>query len=138
MSVKVCDRKQGKLETLTKAIEFACHTIRICDNDKVFPKRHRLSVNVDIIKNAKLLPKLINRANKRDLFKETDARKELQQSSLDLIDDLEVDIEIAYLALKPNIREEKLDYWIGLLIDIRAKLKSWIKADLNDIKKVSN
>lgn len=135
MSVKVCDRKQGKFETLTVAMELACHTIRICDNDKVFPKRHRLSVTADIIKNVKRIPKIINRANKKDLFKEYQQRLKLQQNAIDLIDDFEIDIQIAYLALQPNITEQKLDYWLKLLTETRAKLKSWIRADASDYKK---
>lgn len=135
MSVKVCDRKQGKFGTLTLAMEFACHTIRVCDNDKIFPKRHRLSVTADIIKSAKQLPKIINRANKCDLFKEPLKRRKLQRNAEDLIDDLEIELQIAYLSLSPNIKEQKLDYWLGLLVETRSKLKSWIKADANDYKK---
>lgn len=137
MSVKVCDRKQGKLETLTIAMQFACHTIRVCDNDNVFPKRHRLSVTADIIKNAKQLPKIINRANKCELRKDHDERRRLQKEAIDLIDDLEIDLQIAYMSLSPNIKEQKLDYWIGLLVDARSKLRSWIKADERELKTTS-
>ena len=125
MSVKVCDRSQGRLEVLTKAMELAVHTIRICDNDKVFPKRHRLSVTADIIKEVKWLPKLINRANKS----KGEKRAQLQEQAVDLVDDIEVDMQIAYDALKPNITERKLDYWLGLLLAVRVLIKAWIKSD---------
>ena len=129
MSVKVCDRKQGKLATLTKAIEFAAHTIKVCDNEGIFPKRHRMSITADIIKESKQLPKLINRANKNKGNK----RLELQDQAVDLIDDIEMEIETAYVALFPNISEQKIDYWIGLLVELRVLLKAWIKSDAKTV-----
>lgn len=135
MSVKVCDRKQGRFETLTKSMELASHTIKVCDNSNIFPKRHRLSITADIIKETKWLPKLINRANKKDLLKETKERKKLQRHALDLLDDIEIDLQITYLALSPNISEQKLDYWIGLVVETRTKLNAWIKADNEELKR---
>ena len=116
MSVNTWNRTvDRKLETLTKAIELAAHTIKCCDNDDIFPKRHRLSVNADLIKEAKLVVKLINRANTKDLYKDFDSRLGLQNQALDTIADLEMDLQISYLALKPNITEKKLDNWLRLI-----------------------
>lgn len=137
MSVKVCDRTQGKLESLTKAMEFAAHTIRICDNDNVFPKRHRLSVVADIIKEVKLIAKLINRANKKDLEKNNIQRRKLQDLALDTLDDVEIDMEIAYRTIVANFPEKKLDYWLQLLLEVRSKVKAWIRADAEKLKTLS-
>ena len=132
MSVKVCDRSQGKLEVLTKAMDFASHTIKICDNDNVFPKRHRLSVNADIIKEVKMIAKLINRANTKRSYAK---RLELQEQALDLTNDVEIDMEIAYRTIKANFTEKKLDYWLQLLVEVRKLLKGWIKSDAQEHKK---
>lgn len=127
MSVKVCDRTKGKLEVLTKAMDLAAFTIKICDNDNVFPKRHRLSVNADIIKEVKMIAKLINLANtKRSKCR----RLELQEQALDLTNDIEVDMEIAYRTIRANFTEDKLDNWLGLLLEVHTLLKSWIKSEI--------
>lgn len=132
MSVKVCDRSQGKLEVISKAMDFATHTIKICDNDKVFPKRHRLSVNADIIKEVKMIAKLINRANTKRSYEK---RLELQEQALDLTNDIEIDMEIAYRTIRQNFTEKKLDYWLKLLLEVRSLLKGWIKSDAQEHKK---
>ena len=133
MSVKVCDRSQGKLEVISKAMDFAAHTIKICDNDNVFPKRHRLSVNADIIKEVKMIAKLINRANTKRSYEK---RLELQEQALDLTNDIEIDMEIAYRTIRQNFTEKKLDYWLQLLLEVRSLLKGWIKSDAQEQKKV--
>lgn len=46
------------------------------------------------------------------MFKEYQQRLKLQQNAIDLIDDFEIDIQIAYLSLQSNITEQKLDYWL--------------------------
>ncbi len=132
MSVKVCDRTQGKLEVLTKAIDFAAHTIKICDNDNVFPKRHRLSVTADIIKEVKMIAKLINLANTKRSYPR---RLEIQEQALDLTNDIEVDMEIAYRTISANFPEKKLDYWLQLLLEVRQLLKGWIKSDAKEYRK---
>lgn len=132
MSVKVCDRSQGKLEVISKAMDFAAHTIKICDNDNVFPKRHRLSVNADIIKEVKMIAKLINRANTKRSYEK---RLELQEQALDLTNDIEIDMEIAYRTIKQNFTEKKLDYWLQLLLEVRSLLKGWIKSDAKEHQK---
>lgn len=132
MSVKVCDRSQGKLEVISKAMDFAAHTIKICDNDNVFPKRHRLSVNADIIKEVKMIAKLINRANTKRSYEK---RLELQEQALDLTNDIEIDMEIAYRTIKQNFTEKKLDYWLQLLLEVRSLLKGWIKFDAKEHQK---
>lgn len=132
MSVKVCDRSQGKLEVISKAMDFAAHTIKICDNDNVFPKRHRLSVNADIIKEVKMIAKLINRANTKRSYEK---RLELQEQALDLTNDIEIDMEIAYRTIRQNFTEKKLDYWLQLLLEVRSLLKGWIKSDAQEQKK---
>lgn len=136
MSVNTWNRTvDRKLETLTKAIELAAHTIKCCDNDDIFPKRHRLSVNADLIKEAKLVVKLINRANTKDLYKDFDSRLGLQNQALDTIADLEMDLQISYLALKPNITEKKLDNWLRLIDETRTLLKKLIKVNVEEYEK---
>lgn len=139
MSVPVWKRAENrKLETLEKAIELAAHTIKCCDNDNVFPKRHRLSITADIIKEAKSVVKLINRANDKDLITEYKERYQLQIKALDTIKDLEMDLQISYFALKPNITDKKLDNWLRLIDETRTLCKKWIKSNRDERNKVLN
>lgn len=136
MSVNTWNRTENrKLEALVKAIELASHSIICCDNDNIFPKRHRHSINADIIKEAKLVVKVINRANTRDLYTEFEDRLALQNQALDTLADLEMDLQIAFLALKPNITERKLDNWLRLIDETRTLLKRLMKANKEDYEK---
>ena len=135
MSVPTWRRKENrKYNTLTKAIELAAHTIQCCENERIFPKRHRLSITADIIKEAKDIVKVINRANGRDLFEQYDERLMLQNQALDLLNDLEMDLNIAFATLHPNITENKIDSWCKLIDETRTLLKNTIKANFEKHK----
>ena len=130
MSVPVWRRADNRqFETLTKAIELAAHTIKCCDNEKVFPKRHRLSITADIIKEAKSIVKLINRANDKNLITEFKDRCQLQNKALDTLKDLEMDLQISFFALQPNITEKKLENWLRLIDETRTLCKKWMKSN---------
>ena len=52
MSVVQSKRGQGELEVLTKARELATYTIKICTNEKSFPKRYGWCITNKIVENA--------------------------------------------------------------------------------------
>lgn len=133
MSVNTWNRTEKReLDTLTKSIELAAHTIQCCENEKIFPKRHRLSITVDLIRDSKEVVKLINKANERDNVKDHKQREHLQRLALDTLNDLEMDLQIAYLTLKPNIPEKKLESWLRLIDETKTLLKRWTKQNLED------
>ena len=49
MSVPKSKRSESKLSVLTKANELASHTIKICSNEKVFPKHYRWCITNKIV-----------------------------------------------------------------------------------------
>lgn len=52
MSVVKSKRGQGKLEILTKSRELTAYTIKICTNEKSFPKRYRWCITNKIVENT--------------------------------------------------------------------------------------
>ena len=136
MSVNTWNRTEKReLDTLTKAIELSAHTIMCCENEGVFPKRHRQSIVSDLIKDSKDVVKLINRANNLDLVNEYKSRVKYQNIALDKLEDLEMDLQISFFALKPNITEKKLDNWLRLIDETRTLLKRWKKQNFEDYQK---
>jgi len=63
MSVVQSKRGQGELEVLTKARELATYTIKICTNEKSFPKRYRWCITNKIVENAIEINSNIGKAN---------------------------------------------------------------------------
>lgn len=49
MSVPKSKRSESKLSVLTKANDLASHTIKICSNEKVFPKHYRWCITNKIV-----------------------------------------------------------------------------------------
>jgi hypothetical protein len=63
LSVPLSKRKQGKLETLTRARELCAYTIQICKNEKNFPKRDRWLLTQPIVTETLSIMSCIRRAN---------------------------------------------------------------------------
>lgn len=45
MSVRKCDRNEGKLQVLNLSLNLAVYTLQICHNEKVFPKSQPFLAN---------------------------------------------------------------------------------------------
>ena len=52
MSVVKSKRTKGKMEVITKAHDLAEHTVRICSNEKNFPKRYRWCITAKVVDSA--------------------------------------------------------------------------------------
>lgn len=63
MSVVESKREEGKLRAATKAKELAVYTIRICSNEKNFPKRYRWCLTNEIVRAALQINCCIEKAN---------------------------------------------------------------------------
>ena len=63
MSVVASKRGEGKLLVLTKANELAVYTIRICSNERNFPKRYRWCITAKIVDSAMDISNYANMAN---------------------------------------------------------------------------
>ena len=63
MSVVKSKRGKSKFEVLVKANELAAFTIRICSNEKNFPKRYRWAITSKIVNEAIDICRYIRKAN---------------------------------------------------------------------------
>lgn len=63
MSVVESKRAKGKMRVITKAHELAEHTIRICGNEKNFPKRYRWCLTSKIVDSAVNINSCLEKAN---------------------------------------------------------------------------
>lgn len=84
MSVVKSKRGENELDVITKSRELAVYTIKICTNEKNFPKRYRWCVTNEIVKSVKIIHSNIRKAN--EVFVKDDAdyilRKDYQNRAI--------------------------------------------------------
>lgn len=129
MSVPASKRGESKLEVVTAAYTLAVHTIKICSNEKNFPKRYRWCITNKIVDTATEIVKLVNIANSIYVTDKStyDARKVYQVKALAETYSLTALMQIGYELF--GIDSKKIDYWAGLIIKERNLIRSWKKAD---------
>lgn len=136
MSVVKSKRGKSKFEVLIKANELAAFTIRICSNEKNFPKRYRWTIASKIVDETIDICRFIRKANKRalDRAKPTEYKKRLkyQNKALGNIDSMLALMDIAYYTF--NIKDEKIDNWVSMVVSLQTLLESWKKSDKQYMK----
>lgn len=130
MSVPKPRRGESKLEVLVKATALASYTVRICSNEKRFPKRYRwcltnkiVDAAIDIDRYA-VLANSIFLTNDQKLF---ETRREYQTKALSTTYSLLSLINIAYDTY--HIDGKSIDYWVGLVVDVQNLIRKWRKSD---------
>lgn len=112
MSVVKSKRGKSKFEVLVKANELAAFTIRICSNEKNFPKRYRWAITSKIVNEAIDICRYIRKANKRvlnrEMLKEYKKRRKYQNKALGSIDSMLALMDIAYYTF--HIKDEKISH----------------------------
>ena len=136
MSVVKSKRGKSKFEVLIKANELAAFTIRICSNEKNFPKRYRWTITSKIVDEAIDICRFIRKANKRALERAKPAeykkRLKYQNKALGNIDSMLALMDIAYYTF--NIKDEKIDNWVSMVVSLQTLLESWKKSDKQYMK----
>lgn len=139
MSVPKSKRSISKLEVITKANMLASHTIRICSNEKHFPKRYRWCITAKIVEHAIEISSLVNMANSVYINTESEnwksdwsLRRGYQVQALAHTYSLLTMMDIAYRTF--GIDGSKMDYWTGLVIDVQNLIRNWKKSDENRYK----
>lgn len=137
MSVRKSDRSESKLEVLNKAKDLADYTIRICRNEKVFPKSCRWIMSQRIVNECLDAITCIRRANATyiaDGNKQSFEYRIMQQTQAHAhIDALLTLIDIAFNVY--DIEGRRIEYWTGLAVETDDALKAWMKADKERFKK---
>jgi len=134
MSVPKHKRGKSKLEVVTKAIELADYTIRICSNEKNFPKRHRWSITGKIVDDSIAIHDYVRKANSIYVKMESDfkTRRQYQNQAIATIDAMLGKMDIAYKMFK--IDDNRIEHWTGIIIEVRKLLRGWRKSDYRKYK----
>jgi hypothetical protein len=129
MSVVKSKRSKPKLGVLTKARKLAVYTLRICSNEKNFPKRLRWCMINDIVKDARDIHRYIRKANSIYVAfrSDFDTRRQFQNQAIASIDAMLGDMDIAYALF--NVDDDRIEYWTGLVIEVQNLLREWRKSD---------
>lgn len=137
MSVVEGLRNIGKLNVQTKGYDFASYTHHICSNEKVFLKRYRwcstmkiIEVTNEIVVNIDLANAIDCRSKKQEKINE---RLKFQNLALVKTIELESLMEIAYRDNNQESRhidDDKMNYWVGLLLELRGLIRKWRESTL--------
>ena len=136
MSVPKSKRGEGQLTVLVKANELATHTIKICSNEKNFPKHYRWCITNKIVDSALDINNYITMANAVFVTDKNDValRKQFQTKAIAASYALLSMMDIAYRTF--GIESKKIEHWTGLVIEVQNYLRNWKKSDAeryNDI-----
>lgn len=127
MSVVKSKQTEGKLLVVTKARELAAYTIKICSNEKNFPKRYRWCITakiVDVSSNVNAANSIyVNDDNKKDY----QLRRQYQTKALAETYALLSMIDIAYSVF--SIESKRIEYWTRLVNEVQVLLRNWRKSD---------
>ena len=134
MSVVSSKRGMGRLTVFTKANELAAFTIRICSNEKNFPKHYRWCVTAKIVDAALDINNYITMANSVFVQSENDValRHQFQQKAIASSYALLSMIDIAYRTF--GIDSAKIDHWTGMILEVQNLLRNWKKSDKDRYK----
>lgn len=135
MSVVKNKRTESRLEVITKARELAAYTIKICSNEKNFPKRYRWCITSKIVDSAIDMNTLINKAN--SIYVKTDddfnQRREYQVAAMSETYGLLTMMDVAYYTF--GMDSKRIDHWTGLVIEVQKLLRKWRDSDFDRYNK---
>lgn len=134
MSVLKSKRGESKLAVITKARELATYTVKICSNEKVFPKRYRWCITSKIVDTVLDIHANAIRANSIYVSVQEDyaLRKQFQNKALSQTYSLLSLMDIAYNTF--NIEDSKIEYWTGLVLETQALIRKWRNSDAERYK----
>lgn len=136
MSVVKSKRGEGQLVVITKASELATHTIRICSNEKVFPKHYRWCITSKIVEAVIDINNYVNMANSIYVTdtSDYDLRKAYQTKALASTYSLLSMMDIAYRTF--GMESGKIEYWTGLAYEVQTLIRKWRKSDADRYKNI--
>lgn len=119
-----------QLEACQKAMDLALHTIKICNNKKIFTAEYQEALTNDIIRCAKDI--YIYAWNGNNVYVRPDNGRWPQRSSLQLAaiskcNELLALINIARRLF--HLKGSKVSYWSQLTIETRMLIRKWHEAN---------
>lgn len=118
-----------KFGVLTKALELASFTAKLCGNEKNFPKKYRWMLTQEIVKTALGIATDIRMANAINVqsVPEYHSRKMLQHGAYEKCEALLTLIEVAWQTI--GISGISIEHWTGMVVEVEDGLSSWKKSD---------
>lgn len=137
MAVVKSKRSEGHLTVLVKANELAMHTIKVCSNEKNFPKHYRWCITSKIVESALDINNNITMANAVYVSDKNDydLRKKFQNKAIASSYALLSMMDIAYRTF--GIKNDSIEYWTGLVIEVQNYLRNWKKSDAERYKEIT-
>lgn len=134
MSVVKSQRGEGQLAVITKARELAAYSIKICSNEKNFPKRYRWCITNKIVDAAIEISNYAVMANSVFVKDETDfkLRKQYQTKALSATCALLNMMDMAYKTF--GIESDRIEYWTRQTVEVQTLLRNWRKTDIERYK----
>jgi len=131
MSVVKSQREETELTVITKANELTAYTIKICSNEKNFPKRYRWCITSKIVESSINIGNNIIKANSIYVQSAEDlaARSRYQKEALIETYALLNMISIAYETF--GIESDRVKYWTQLVNSVQTLIRNWRKSDAN-------
>lgn len=131
MSVVKSQREETELTVITKANELTAYTIKICSNEKNFPKRYRWCITSKIVESAISISNDLIRANSIYIQSADDRtlRSKYQKEALTETYALLNMINIAYQTF--GIDANRIKHWTQLVNEVQSLIRSWRKSDAN-------
>lgn len=131
MSVVKSQREETELTVITKANELTAYTIKICSNEKNFPKRYRWCITSKIVESAISISNDLIRANSIYIQSVDDRtlRSKYQKEALTETYALLNMINIAYQTF--GIDANRIKHWTQLVNEVQSLIRSWRKSDAN-------
>lgn len=131
MSVRKGDRTQGKLEVLNLAMNLCTHTLRLCKNEKYFPKSQRWLFTQKVANEAVDALTDIRKANATLVDGTEDhyrIRSDYQTKAHAHLGALYALVDIAF-NMNNGLSDDQVAYWTSLIRNTDEKLKAWIRSD---------
>jgi len=126
MSVPVSKRGWHTFNTIVEATNLAVYTIRICNNEKRFPKRHRWCLAKRIVDTALDICEYLNNANETPM-KLYDERYNYQEMALKKIATLSSLVNIACCVYSLN--DGTAYRWTEQILKVKNYTNRWIESD---------
>lgn len=127
MSVVESKREEGKLRAATKAKELAVYTIRICSNEKNFPKRYRWCLTNEIVRAALQINCCIEKANSVRYKNATEGELEIRRKyqTIAIAETYSLTNLISIAKILYGLNGDKVEYWTRLVKSVRTLARSW-------------
>lgn len=134
MAVRANERGESSVEFLHTAHELEIFTLKAIHNEKIIPKRYRLTYGSKILEHAITINNCVRTGNKIYLNKQNYPKRAQCQRKAKyelelLIERLQVASEIF------PIKDTVLETWTGLLLKEDKAIKNWIESDKKRIEK---